>query len=27
LLSHPASARAGHVRSLSFRGLQTFFSR
>jgi len=25
LLSHPASARAGHVRSLSFRGLQAFF--
>ncbi len=24
LLSHPTSARAGHVRSLSFRGLQAF---
>jgi len=25
LLSYPASARAGHLRSLSFRGLQAFF--
>ena len=25
LLSHPAPARAGHVRALSFLGLQAFF--